>query len=338
MRRAWAVGWIALSLATLAGCGSGVPSPGAYPFARILPPSAIRPDRGKSWISPDIARSPQLLYESDLGRGDVDVYSLPDLSLKAKLKGFEEPTGECSDSHGNVWIANTYLDEMLEYSHAAKQIAIIKNAGPNPQACAVDPRNGELAVLEFSGTGYYAPGEVYVYAKPSSSPRILRNPQMLYYEFAAYDAQGRLWIDGTGSFSGTILSKCGRSNCSTVTLHGGSIFAIESLAWDATKSSLVAFDAYCHDGPNLCSYPVSERGAIGTPTLYLNYAGGGFCQVFQTALATAGKRSYVVGGDSEYTCEGYKESTVDLWSYPAGGPAKTHRNRVVYPFGAAVSQ
>lgn len=322
----------------LASCNGAVPPSPALPGARVVPPAAIVSDYGRSWVAPDIARSPQLLFESDLGTGHVDVYSLPDMALKATLTGFEEPTGECSDAQGDVWIANTYKDEMFEYSHAAKRIGTIKNAGSNPQSCAVNPRTGGLAVMELSAAGYTGPGAVYVYSSPTAKPKILRDPNLLYYEYALYDPNGHLWIDGSSPF-GNILSQCGSSSCHTVILHGGSIFSIGSLAWDAAKSTLIAFDDYCHDGPNLCSYPVSEDGRIGSPTLYLNYAGGGLCSVLQTALATVGKQRYVVGGDTEYTCLGYKDSTVDLWSYPAGGRALRHRGGgLVYPDGAAVSQ
>jgi hypothetical protein len=330
--------WLALPVAAIiTACGGGVPAFATFPGARVAPSLVARMDERKSWVSPDIARSQQLLFESDLGTSDVDVYSLPDMTLKATLTGFVEPLGECSDNHGNVWIANTYKDEMFEYSHAGKRINTIKNAGPNPQGCAVNPSNGEIAVIEYSAAGYTGPGEVDVYSKPSAKPKVLRNPDMFFYEFALYDPGGRLWIDGGSTFS-NILSKCGRSSCSTVILHGGSIFSIGSIAWDATKSTMVVFDLYCHDVPSLCSYPVSEQGRIGSPTLYLNYAGGGLCTVVQTALATVGKQSYVVGGDSEYTCTGYQNSTVDLWSYPAGGTARSHAGGVVYPYGAAVSK
>ncbi|MBV8345366.1 MAG: hypothetical protein JO190_10295 [Candidatus Eremiobacteraeota bacterium] len=325
--------------AVVAGCGGGAPSSSAFvPLARVAPPPAVQSDQRDSWISPDIASSPQLLFESDLGTGDVDVYSLPDMTLKATLTGFAQPTGECSDTHGNVWIANTYKDEMFEYSHAGKRIATIKHAGPNPQACAVNPRTGEIAVMEFSAAGYTGPGEVYVYSKPDAAPKVLRNPDLFYYEFALYDSAGRLWIDGIDAFGTSMLSKCGRLRCSTLILHGGSIFSIGTLAWDAATSKLTVFDSYCHDGPNLCSYPVSEGGAIGKPTLYLSYADGEMCTIYQVALTTIGKRSYVVGGDSEYLCTGYKNSTVDLWPYPAGGRARRHRGGVVFPYGAAVSR
>ncbi len=329
--------WVVLAAyAILAGCGGDVASSGAFPYARVASRPAMPPDHRKSWVSPDIARSTKLLFESDIGTDDVDVYLLPDMTLKATLTGFAEPLGECADNHGNVWIADAYNDAMFEYSHAGKRINTIENAGPNPQGCAVNSSNGEIAVVEYSAAGYTGPGEVYVYSKPSAKPTILRNPDMFFYEFALYDPGGRLWIDGSSTFS-NILSKCGRSSCSTVILHGGSIFSIGSIAWDATKSTMVVFDLYCHDVPSLCSYPVSKRGRIGSPTLYLNHAGGGFCTVFQTALTTVGKQSYVVGGDSEYTCSGYKNSTVDLWLYPAGGAARSYVGAVVYPYGAAVS-
>lgn len=337
MRIPFTAGSLTLAAAFLAGCNGGTFPSEMPPAARLAPASSMRADLRSSWISPEIAHSSQLLFESDIGMSEVDVYSLPDLKLEARLSGFKEPTGECSDARGNVWIANTYKDEMFEYSHVAKRIATIENAGPNPQGCAVDSRTGELAVLQFSAAGYTGPGEVWVYSKPSAKPRILRNRDMLYYEYGVYDSADRLWVDGLGTF-GPILSKCGPSRCTTMVLHGGSIFSIASLVWDSANSTLVAFDSYCHDGPNLCSYPVSEHGTIGSPTLYLSYASKEFCTVAQTALTTVGKRSYVVGGDSEYSCSGYKNSTVDVWSYPAGGPARLYRHHVVYPYGAAVSR
>lgn len=337
VRTVSAAPFIALSVAMLSSCGGAPTRYGTLPITDASRQSTISQDRQTSWVFPDAIRSHQLLFESDIGTASVDVYSLPDLKLEATLTGLEEPTGECSDGHGNVWVADTYLDEMFEYSHQGKQLSTIQNAGPNPQACAVNPSTGELAVMEYSNTGYTEPGEVYVYSKPSASPRILRNPEMLFYAYAVYDSQGRLWIDGNGTFTGTILSRCGRSRCSTVPLHGGSIFSIGSLAWDEQRSTLVVFDDYCHDGPSLCSYPVSYRGALGTPTLYLNYAGGGFCAVGQFALTTIGKESFIAGGDSEYACAGYKDSTVDVWSYPGGGTPQSYRKRVIYPYGATVS-
>jgi hypothetical protein len=333
-----AAGWMVLATVLLAGCGTRV-SPYGAPLtpSRVTLAPATQPDHRDSWISPDIAHSPQLLFESDIGTDEVDVYSLPDLTLKARLTGFEEPTGECSDGHGNVWIANTYIDEMVEYSRAGKQLATIDSAGPNPQGCAVDSRTGDIAVLEFSAKGYSGPGEVWVYSKPTAKPKVLRNPDLFYYEYAAYDAHGRLWVDGVGTLS-PILARCGQSSCRTVVLHGGSIFSMGAIAWDAAKSTLVVFDTYCHDEPGLCSYPVSAHGTVGSPTEYQTYAGKNFCAIDQLALTTIGKQSYVVGGDSEYSCSGYKKSTIDVWPYPAGGPARRHERHVAYPYGAAVSQ
>ena len=107
VRNVSAASWISLTAAILAGCGGSVPPSAAFPFTHVAPSLAVRLDHRQSSVSPDIARSPQLLFESDLGTSDVDVYSLPDMMLKATLTGFQEPTGECSDRHGNVWIASS---------------------------------------------------------------------------------------------------------------------------------------------------------------------------------------------------------------------------------------
>jgi hypothetical protein len=83
-----------------------------------VPPLGVRPDRHRSWVSPDAANAAQLLFESDLGTDDVYIFALPDMTLKGTLTGFKEPLGECSDNHCNVWIANSLKNEMIEYSRS----------------------------------------------------------------------------------------------------------------------------------------------------------------------------------------------------------------------------
>ena len=77
----------------------------------------------------------------------VDIFSLPDMKLKGKLTGFVEPLGECSDARGDVWIADALQSELLEYSHAGVLAKKIAPVHAFPWACAVDPRDGSIAVV-----------------------------------------------------------------------------------------------------------------------------------------------------------------------------------------------
>ena len=309
----------------------------APPFASALPPQMFHPDRRKSWIAADAAKQAQLLFETDLGTGAVDIFALPGMRLEGQITGLYSPTGDCSDSHGNVWIAELGKSRMLEYSREGKLLHTIVRANLAPWGCAVNPINGALAVTNYEGPQYQA-GDVLVYASPSAHPVILRNPEQAVYLEAAYDRSGNLWVTGYTSSEYSIISACGASRCRTVILRGGSIFSPSTIAWDDRSHSWVVFDQYCRNMAFTCSYPVSTHGTVGKPTQYLNSVGGALCQLMQGALVTTGKETIVVGGDNEYTCLGYKSSSVNRWVYRAGGmPTNYNTGAVVYPWGAAVS-
>ncbi len=158
--------WALIAGAFLAGCSSTgsqsptVPNPAmdarsaansrtANLFPSMTLPPMVRPDRRRSWVSPDAARAKQLLFESDPGTDDVDMFSLPDMTHKGTLTGFKQPLGECSDRKGNVWIANFLKHELLEYSHKGTLLNKIHRAGLEPSSCAVNPVNGDIAVINY---------------------------------------------------------------------------------------------------------------------------------------------------------------------------------------------
>jgi hypothetical protein len=341
-----------LAAAVFGGCSSSTsppnlpPSSAANPssLSRVVPPfgSALRPqmfhlDRRTSWIARNAAKQPQLLFETDIGTETVDIFALPGMRLEGQIAGIYSPTGDCSDRQGNVWIADSLKHKMLEYSREGKLLHTIAGAGFEPYGCAVNPVNGALAVTDLVGPAY-RPGEVLVYASPSASPRILRNPEQDEYFYPGYDPSGDLWVTGYTSSEYPIISDCGASSCRTVVLHGGSIFDPGTIAWDTVDGSWIVFDLDCHLTGATCSYPLSRHAVLGTPTTYLSSTGGQLCELIQPAVVTTNKRTVVVGGDNEYYCLGYKSSSVNRWAYPAGGrPTNYKTGAVVYPWGAAVS-
>lgn len=355
--------------ALLAGCnGSGSQVSGvtpvsgagatrvASPLSHKLDPSAtflgvkwagnVRPDRHKSWISPDVRRAPRLYFASDAGSDDVYIYTMPDMALKGTLTGFDEPQGECSDTKGNIYVVNTSGLDVLKYSRTGTLLATYNvpqsSVTAYPAGCAVNPTNGDLAVtiiVKVTGTSVLEPGEVLIYTSPSSTPTAVSNPSQAKYYFAGYDSGGDLWVDGeTALTSGTfILSYCGATSCSTIPLTGGTIYFPGAVEWDNVRSTWVVFDQSCNDAETACSYPVSGSGALGTATAYSNATGSGTsCDVIQAVIAANGK-NYVAGGNfvAGSPCTG--STTATRWGYPAGGTPTNFATGSLEPIGAAVS-
>ena len=137
-------------------------------FAGIAWMGNVHPDRNKSWVSPDAQRAPRLLFVSDVSTNDVYIFTMPDMNLKGTLTGFNQPQGECSDTHGNVYIANTRASTVLEYSRTGTLLNTYADTYGYPVGCAVNPLNGNLAVTNIIGLRGH--GQVLIYANPSSRP------------------------------------------------------------------------------------------------------------------------------------------------------------------------
>lgn len=324
------------------GSGSGLMMPLHHghslqdAFIGSGPMGKVHPNHHKSWISPAAAGAPRLFFASDSGTNSVYVYRLPGFALVGTLTGFSEPQGECSDNKGNIFIANTGTSQVYQYSRTGTLLATYSDSLGYPVGCAWDPATGNLAVTDIFDFAYPYSGDVLIYTSPSSTPTQLRNPAQYYYYFAGYDTSGNLWVDGRDASGAFILSYCGASSCSTINLSGGTIYFPGAVQWDGVRSTWVVFDQLCNNGNNACSYPVSGSGALGTPTMYNNYNGGGDCDLIQAVIA-ANQRRYVAGGDYEYC--GAASSTFDRWAYPAGGTPTNDTALTAYalPVGAAIS-
>ncbi len=296
----------------------------------------VRPDRRKSWISPDVQRAPRLLFVSDTGNDDVYVFTMPDMQLKGTITDFNQPQGECSDRHGNIYVADTQATQVEEYSRTGKLLSAYADAYGYPVGCAVNPLNGELAVANFIGLSGH--GQVLIFKSASSSPTILTNPKQYFYSFLGYDGNGDLWVDGRNMKKEFILSRCGLSSCRTIRLHGGRIYFPGAVQWEQKDYTWVLFDQRCGNTNAACSYLVSGSGVIGNSTNYERYDGGAVCDLVQGVIAAYGKR-YTAGGDYEY-CSLTSSSTENRWPYSAGG---SPTNYVVppaqnfQPAGAAIS-
>lgn len=348
--------WFAMTSLTVAACTSSptqppsglspnaVMSDGRHSVPLYRRPDAFigvkmvgeaHPDHHKSWISPDVGRAKSLYFAADFNNEVVYIFTLPKLTLKATLTGFSEPQGECADKSGNVWVANTGTSQVIELSHTGSIINTIDDSYGAPVGCAVNPKNGAIAVTNFTGTGSNA-GEVLVFATASSTPTVLTNPSQYYYYLDGYDSAGNLRVDGRTAGGTYILSACGKSTCSTVKLTGGTIWFPGAVQWDNLAGNWVVFDQECGGTITACSYPVSASGVLGTPTHYLNSKGGQTCDMVQGTIATNGKS--VVGSDFTGPCYYTPGGSFNRWVYSAGGkPTKSTAKGASAPAGSAIS-
>ncbi len=299
----------------------------------------VHRDRRKSWISPDVQRAPRLLFVSDDGNNDVDIFTMPDMKLKGTITDFNQPQGECSDKHGNIYVADTQATQVEEYSRTGKLLSAYADVYGYPVGCAVNPLNGDLAVANFVGLKGH--GQVLIFTSPSSAPIIMANPQQYFYSFLGYDIHGDLWVDGRDATKKYILSDCsGALVCHTISLSGGTIYFPGAVQWDQKEYSWVLFDQRCGNTNAACSYWVSGSGVLGQATNYENSDGGPLCDMIQGVVAAYGKQ-YTAGSDYENGGCDAGNSSVNRWQYPTGGEPTNYITLPVSqnfePAGAAIS-
>jgi hypothetical protein len=313
-------------------------------------PARIGPrDLRKSWISPDIKRTPRLLFVSDNSTYDVYIFSLPDFTLKGTLTGFSEPQGMCSDRNGDIWLANTGLVQVLEYSRSGTLLNTIEDNYGYPVSCAIDPKTGDIAVVDIyaflrgsavkraSGSGYE---NVLIYGCPSCTPKLIDLPEFELTYFAGYDPDGDLFVDGRSYSNAVVLAEVpsGSDAGHLISISGATIYYPGMVEWYKTGNELAVGDQECGGQRASCVYSIAISGSSGTVTgrtTLTNPAGEPVCDMVQGALNPAFQKN-LVGGDYDYC--GYSPTSEDRWLYPAGSaPTNYTTNYISGPLGAAVS-
>jgi hypothetical protein len=286
------------------------------------------------WISPDAKKgAPRLLFVSDTITQTVNIYSMPDLTIKGQVAGFIDPRGECADRSGNIWVADAGAGEITKLSRTGDVDRHIHDPLGYPWGCAVDPTTGNLAVTNLFGAT--AEGNVTIYPNASPPGMELTNPDMYYYSFAGYDTSGNLWIDGLNDAGKAILSFCGASSCSTIPLTGGTIYAPGFIQWAVRWRSWYVADRQCGNAVRFCIYPVSGSGVLGTPITLTDPQGHTVCNMNQGVITNSKSKVYV-GGVDDSQCG--RINSVARWRFPRGGPSTHDTTDIAFPWGAAISQ
>ncbi|MFZ0682866.1 MAG: hypothetical protein WA428_04790 [Candidatus Cybelea sp.] len=334
-----------IALAGISACASGdtpAPPSGAGPLrlatsvARWAAPA--HPDRRPSWSSPGLAKAKgPLLFVSDSGTASVYIYSLSTLQLLSTITGLDQPQGECSNTHGDVWITDTNAAEVYEVTHHGQLENELAVPDGYPVGCAWDKKTGTLAVMElFNGSG--GQGAILLYKGGSGSPVSITNPEQYYYNFGGYDPRGNLFVDGRAANGTFMLSELpkGQKTAYTLAVSGGTIYFPGMVQWDPSTANLVVGDQSCANTYASCVYALKLGGSTATitgSTTFLNYSGGGVCDLVQGVIFN----NRIAGSDNDFC--GSTASATYTWSYPAGGKASAYNNSTdVTPVGAAISQ
>ena len=302
--KAFHFGWaFCAATALLAGCG-GAPSQQALPLTGA-PDTAPASRAIRTWMSPD-ARRHNLLYVSD-NSGFVYVFQYPTGKLVGTIGGFNGSSGLCADAKGDVFVANTDGEDVLEYAHGGtKPIATFLEFGAFPNGCAVDPSSGNLAVTNVATAPSQGPGNVAIFLKAQGNPTYYTAKGFMEYLFAGYDANGNLFVDGVNA--GTTQSlfaelPSGSSTLTNLTVNQSMGFP-GGIAWDGKYMAI-------EDDMKDTIYRVNFSGSAGTVagTVHLSVHSHLVVQFW-----LQGNTIIVPFGGSPRTVK-----KVGLWNYPAGG-------------------
>ncbi len=313
---------VLVAIILLDGCGgSSLQSPlGQSPDGGSARTQATA-NRDRSWMAPDAKRG-DLLYISDSapnGKNVVYVYSYPRRKLKGTLTGFNEPSGQCVDKAGDVFIANFGDSNILEYAHGGTTpIKTLSDTGYYPLGCSVDPTTGNLAVTNRLSTSFTT-GDVAIYPKASGSPTSYTAQNFYYYEFCGYDNSGDLFIDGTTKGSALEYAELpsGGSAFSSLTLSQ-SIGFPGGVQWDSGHLAI-------GDQNAAVIYEFSISGSQGVEVGSTPLTGSK--DVIQFWIQ--GKR--VIGPDAGL-------AQVEFYKYPAGGSPTKVITGFGEPVGATISK
>lgn len=315
---------VCAAIALLAGCGGtsqiALPGAGAPSAANAIPgaprapmtgaarTSALKRHRTAGWMDPQ-AKKDRLMYASDFNNSVVEVYAYPKGKHVGTLTtGLLNPQGSCVDKTGNVYVANTGDNNVLEYAHGGtKPIRVLNDPGEYPVGCSVNDRTGDVAAADiFSPTTGI--GAVTVWPRGSVEGTTYVEPGGLTECLdPAYDGSGNLYVNGTnsGEFALAYLP-AGSSTWRTATIPDVGAGAMQ---WDGHYMAVVV-----QTQPQIVDQVSFHRGVgtvVGSTTL--DGPGGG---LFIFGEGVRKKLASLDGGSAQ----------VGVYHYPAGGsPIRTIR-------------
>lgn len=299
----------------LASCNSAAGLPpdlfqaGQIHKTQLSQPGSFQMDRVKD-----------LLYISSYTNSTVKTYGWPNAKHDQTLRGFVNQNGLCVDSEGDVFVANTNANNILEYAHGGtKPIAQLSDLPKYyPGSCAVNPVTGDLAVTNL-GYGSYGSetANLVIYHRAKGEPKPYTISSIYYYYMCGYDDQGNLVADGSsrgGVVAFAILPRDGKS-LQPLTLDETFKFP-GGIQWDGKHWAIGDQQATI--------YQFDIKGTKGT-------------MVGATTLnETDAIYEFFISGKRIIAPE-YGTDKAQVFAYPAGGSAITTILGLHQPFGAVIS-
>jgi hypothetical protein len=235
-------------------------------------PPTVPIHSSRSWMLPE-AKTKNLIYVVD-GGTDVDVLTFPGYKLVGTLTGFSESTGVCSDTHGNVWIANAGTESLIEYAHGGTTpIATLDDPNQYPISCAFDPKSGDLAVSNLS-VAPSLPDNIGIYARESGPPVLYPDPKLNPILYLSYGPGSRLFFDGTIGTGKFAMARFVEGTFTRIRIRGAKITS--GIGGVQYADGMLTTTAHGY-GQTALIYQMSDSGTItGTTQLLGAYSCQGY--------------------------------------------------------------
>jgi hypothetical protein len=283
-----------------------------------------------------------LLYVANYDYNVVDMYTYKG-GVAGKLVGSipeTRPTGICSDSAGDVYVALFDEHRVDKFAHGATTPeSTIKFTSAYPYACAVDNSNGNLAVSVQTGHNKFNWGWfIDVYTGGGSQ----RQGYDAYDHFTgvhalAYDNNHNLFAigypcgntgyceseDSSGDAPGLYELTSSGFYFYQIALKGATLVDPTGLAW-INPALLVADSDYEHEG-NGVGIKLLVSGGVGTVTGTIPFAST------KSAQGIAVRAGDVLVADED-------DTDVRTYSIANGSLLSTLRQKTVHPQTVAISQ
>jgi hypothetical protein len=164
---------------------------------------------GCSGVHDTVVQTPALLNSEDAANGggrvyisartDVEMYKYAQDYYLGKLTGFQDARGLCADAGNDVYVTNFDAADVLEFAPRTSKPREINDVSPYPLDCALDPTNGNLAVVNEYGQTEYSAGNVAIFKGAKGNPKIYRYSAFVNFTSCAFDANGDLLVTGIDS-------------------------------------------------------------------------------------------------------------------------------------------
>lgn len=271
------------------------------------------------------SRSPggDLLYVVNYGR-TAAFLTFPEGKQIGEISGIGHANNVCSDASGNVWFTsslgrNRY--KLYEFAHGGTQpiASIDVPKSDSAVGCAINPTNGDLAVLNNYGGSSY--DSVLIWAGgQSGTPKEYR---VFFVPTAcAYDKRGNLLVTGWADSDGYFLAelKIGAAKFTNISLKPHPFLA-GSLRWDGRYFAV----AVQHG-----------RGSL----IYRLHVMGSMAKVVQTVEAKPliyQTWFWAKGATMIATKRSHDTRLLGIWKYPLGGTPLKSFPGLTRPLGLTVS-